>query len=117
MLADTRGELASICGFMGVEATPERLSKAVEQSSPKEMRKLEQVQGDQCALTKDTRQDLPFVRTAKAGNWKSEMPASSVAAIEAAWGPLMKWLGYELVSGVHAGPAVSPPITALSRPA
>ncbi|MFI5103170.1 MAG: sulfotransferase domain-containing protein [Terriglobales bacterium] len=114
MLVDTRSELASICSFMGVEATPERLSKVVEQSSPREMRKLEQVQADQCALTKDTRQDLPFVRTAKSGNWKSEMPDSSVVAIEAAWGPLMQWLGYELVSGDPAGPAESAfPISAM----
>jgi hypothetical protein len=114
MLVDTRSELASICSFLGVEATPERLSRVVEQSSPREMRKLEQVQADQCALTKDTRQDLPFVRTAKSGNWKSEMPDSSVVAIEAAWGPLMKWLGYELVSGDQAGPAESAfPVSAM----
>ncbi len=114
MLVDTRSELASICSFMGVEATPEKLSKVVEQSSPREMRKLEQVQADQCALTKDTRQDLPFVRTAKSGNWKSDMPRSSVVAIEAAWGPLMQWLGYELVSGDQAGPAESAfPISAM----
>lgn len=98
MILDTRRELARMGRFLGVEATPERLSQAVEQSSPREMRKLEQVQADQCALTKDTRQDLPFVRTAKSGNWKSEMPESCIAAIETACGPLMKWLGYELVS-------------------
>ncbi len=107
MILDTRRELARMGRFLGVEATPERLAKVVEQSSPREMRKLEQVQADQCALTKDTRQDLPFVRTAKSGNWKSDMPESSVAAIEEAWGPLMKWLGYELVSGHPAGPAES----------
>ena len=99
MILDTPRELAGIGRFVGVEATPERLAKVVEQSSPREMRKLEQVQADKNALTKDTRQDLPFVRTAKSGNWKSDMPDSSIAAIEAAWGPLMKWLGYELVSG------------------
>ena len=114
MILDTRRELAGIGRFLGVEATAERLSKVVEQSSPREMRKLEQVQADQCALTKDTRQDLPFVRTAKSGNWKSDMPRSSVVAIEAAWGPLMQWLGYELVSGDQAGPAESAfPISAM----
>jgi len=107
MIADTARELAEVCRFLRVEVTPEKLAKAVEQCSPTEMRKLEQVQADQCALTKDTRQDLPFVRTAKSGNWRSDMPDSSVAAIEAAWGPLMQWLGYELVSGDAAGPAES----------
>jgi hypothetical protein len=103
MLQDTQHELSRICSFLGMEASPERLSLAVAQSSPQEMRKLEQMQADQCGLTKGTRQDLPFVRTAKSGNWKSDMPESSVAAIEAAWGPLMQWLGYELVSGKQAG--------------
>ena len=103
MLLDTQHELSRICSFLGMEASPERLSAAIAQSSPQEMRKLEQMQADQCGLTKGTRQDLPFVRTAKSGNWKSDMAESSVAAIEAAWGPLMQWLGYELVSGQQAG--------------
>jgi hypothetical protein len=98
MIMDTSRELARISRFLGVDATPDRITKAVELSSAGQMRKLEQVQGDLCALTKDTRQDLPFVRTAKSGNWKSDLPEGSIAAIETAWGPLMKWLGYELVS-------------------
>jgi hypothetical protein len=59
---------------------------------------LEKMNADKNALTRGTRQDLPFVRTAKFGNWKSDMQESSIAAIEAAWAPLMKWLGYELIS-------------------
>ncbi len=98
MILDTPRELARMGRFLGVEATPEMLSKVVEQSSPREMRKLEQAQADRCALTKDTRQDLPFVRTAKSGNWKSDLTESSIATIETTCGPLMQWLGYELVS-------------------
>ncbi len=113
MLLDTQHELSRICSFLGMEVSPERLAAAIAQSSPQEMRKLEQMQADQCGLTKGTRQDLPFVRTAKSGNWKSDMPESSVVAIEAAWGPLMQWLGYELVSGKQAGS----PESAFSVPA
>jgi len=41
-------------------------------------------------LTKQTRQDKPFVRSAKAGGWKNELSESSVAEIESAWGRLMR---------------------------
>jgi hypothetical protein len=117
MLLDTPHELSRIGAFLGVETTAERLSMAIEHSSPKEMRRLEQLQADDCGLTKGTRQDLPFVRTAQSGNWRSDMPESSVAAIETAWGPLMKFLGYELVSGDQAGPIESAfPVSAMGGP-
>jgi hypothetical protein len=55
--------------------------------------------------TRETRQDKPFVRAAKAGGWKNELPEASVAEIEGAWGGLMREIGYELAvpSLVHAG--------------
>jgi sulfotransferase family protein len=98
MIACPQSELGRVAEFLGVAATPQDLARSVEQSSPERMRQLEKINADKNALTKGTRQDLPFVRTAKFGNWKSEMQESSIAAIEAAWAPLMKWLGYELVS-------------------
>ena len=60
------------------------------------MRKLEQTQTDQCELTKGSRKDLSFVRAAGSGGWRSELPAPMVDKIEAAWGPIMRALGYEL---------------------
>lgn len=45
---------------------------------------------------KGSRKDLSFVRAAGSGGWRSELPAPMVARIEAAWGPLMQRLGYEL---------------------
>jgi hypothetical protein len=98
MIASPQHELGRVAEFLGVEATAQDLARSVEQSSPERMRQLEKMNMDKNALTKGTRQDLPFVRTAKFGNWKSEMQQSSIAVIEAAWAPLMKWLGYELVS-------------------
>jgi len=98
MIASAQSELGRVAELLGVAASPEDLARAVEQSSPERMRQLEKINADKNALTKGTRQDLPFVRTAKFGNWKSEMQESHIAAIEAAWAPLMKWLGYELVS-------------------
>jgi hypothetical protein len=69
------------------------------------MRELEKKQGQLWSSTRETRQDKPFVRSAKAGGWKTELPESSIAEIEAAWAPLMRDIGYELaVSNLaHAG--------------
>jgi hypothetical protein len=98
MLADTQHELSRMAAFVGANPDAKSLAESVALSSPDRMRKLEQVNAADCALTKDTRQDLPFVRSAKFGNWKSEMQPASIAAIEQTCGPLMKFLGYELVS-------------------
>ncbi len=98
MVAHTEQELAKVAVFLGVSADSQRLAQAVQSSSADTMRKLEKVQDGRWSTTKDTRKDVPFVRAAKSGNWKSDMPESSVAMIEAAWGPLMTRLGYDLVS-------------------
>ena len=98
MLADTVRELTKIAAFAGIAATPQQIAQAVERSSAARMRKLEETKTDQCDLTKGSRKDLSFVRSAGAGGWRSELPASMVESIEAAWGPLMQHLGYELSS-------------------
>jgi hypothetical protein len=69
------------------------------------MRALEKEQSADWILTKKTRLDKPFVRTAKAGGWKSVLSSASVASIEAAWGTVMTTLGYDLdseLAGSHA---------------
>jgi hypothetical protein len=96
MLKDTTGELVKVASFLGLNASPERLRKAVELSSADHMRNLERQQGQQWRLTESTRQDKPFVRAAKADTWQGILPASSVAAIESAWGDTMQQLGYTL---------------------
>ena len=96
MLDDAARELRKVAAFLGIEATPDRIARAVELSSADKMREMEKSQSKDWQLTKETRQDKPFVRKARAGNWKSEMPATAVAQIEASWGTLMQTLGYEL---------------------
>ena len=98
MVADTARQLAQVAAFLGVSATPQQLSQAVERSSVGPMRELEKAQSDLCGLTKETRQDLSFVRTGKAGGWTSELDEALAAEIEDAWAPLMNHLGYELSS-------------------
>lgn len=88
------------CSFRKIDASPEMLQKAVDLSTPERMRRLEKTQGANWALTKNTRLDKPFVRTATAGGWKSALSPGGVACIESAWGPLMQRLGYELAGGL-----------------
>jgi len=94
--ANTPRELSKIAAFVGINATPETIQRAVERSSAENMRKLEQAQSHRSTLTKSSRKDLPFVRAAGAGGWRTGLPEPLVAKIEAAWAPLMQSLGYEL---------------------
>src|SRR5271165_3880538 len=93
---DGVGELGRIAEFLGIGRDSKRLSLALERSSADRMRELEKKQARQWSSTKETRPDKPFVRSAKAGGWREDLPQSSVAEIESAWGKLMKDLGYEL---------------------
>lgn len=104
MIENTARELRKIAEFMGIEPAGDRLTNAVERSTADNMRKLEKEQALAWSSTKDTRQDIPFVRAAKAGGWRSDLPAASVSEIENAWREVMRYLGYELVSGSHAAP-------------
>jgi hypothetical protein len=94
LLAQTVAELTRVASFMGVSPTPELVAQAVERSSVDQMRKLEQGNAT-ASVTRNTRQDIPFVRAAGSGGWRSTLPEKSVAELESAWAPLMKWLGYE----------------------
>ncbi|MGA7220240.1 MAG: sulfotransferase domain-containing protein [Candidatus Sulfotelmatobacter sp.] len=93
---DTAASLDNIANFMGITASQEKLSEAVAASSADRMRELERSQSHEWVATKGKRDDIPFVRGAKAGSWKSALPKPSVVEIESAWGDLMLALGYEL---------------------
>ena len=107
MVSDIRSQLAKVADFLGISVTPELLSQAAERSSADRMRKLEQAQSHLSGLTKDGRKDLPFVRAAGSGGWKSSLSTELVGAIEAAWGPIMRYLGYDLTSGRAPDSAIS----------
>ncbi len=91
-------QLARIAAFLAVDASAERLDLAVERSSASRMRELEQKQEDQWVSTKNRRKDIPFVGTAVSEKWKSKLPRESVVRIETAWGSLMQFLDYTLVT-------------------
>jgi glycosyltransferase involved in cell wall biosynthesis len=105
LLADTARELTRVAKFIGLSSDPELIARAVESSSARKMREKEKKEGQQSNFMKGSRQDLPYVRAAKSGGWKKDLPETQVARIESAWGDIMVCLGYELVT--RAGPTLS----------
>jgi hypothetical protein len=104
MKRDTADVLSSVvafldrCGFRKIDSNPEALRRTIELSSAENMRALEKQDAGNWVLTKDTRSDKPFVRSATSGGWKTQLAPESVDAIESAWGALMQDLGYDLAS-------------------
>jgi hypothetical protein len=94
--ADPVREVTRIARFLNLPAEPSRIEYAVQQSSADRMRELERTQGHLWASTKETRKDKPFVRSAKSGGWKAELPEACINRLETTWGALMRDLGYEL---------------------
>jgi len=103
LLADPARELHKLALLLGIEATPERIERAIRFSSASHMQSLEKEQSKEWITTKDTRQDIPFVREAKSGGWREKLSASAVRTIEQAWGVTMKELGYELTANKESG--------------
>ncbi len=91
-------ELARVAEFAGVEASAERLKRAIELSSAENMKKIEHKESGKWVATTLTRQDKPFVRNATSGGWRKVLPEKTVAYIEEHWGHLMRELGYPLAT-------------------
>jgi hypothetical protein len=83
-------------GFTGIASSPEKLARAVELSTAERMRAMEKQQSRQNRQLRRTRQDKPFIRSAKSGGWQSDLSPQSVALIEDAWASIMQNLGYPL---------------------
>ena len=115
MKENTQRELYTLARFLqqagvqNIDASPEHLAKAEELSSPERMRALEKAQARKYAQLKQTRLDKPFIRSAKAGGWKSDLSEKAVALIEDSWGSVMQNLGYTL--------SRSPQVEQVSEPA
>lgn len=91
-------ELGRVARFLGIDADPSRIKRAVELSSAENMRKIERKESGKWVATTLTRQDKPFVRNATSGGWKSVLPEKTVAYIEEHWGHLMTDLRYPLAT-------------------
>jgi hypothetical protein len=98
MINDTAQELTRIANFLAVNPDTSRIQQAIERSSADRMRQLEKLEEDKWVATKNRRKDIPFVRVARSGGWKSSLPESCVRQIESAWGDVMTKLNYELAT-------------------
>lgn len=97
LLDDTHREMTRIAEFLELNASADRISRAVELSSADNMRKLEARDSNEWVTTKNSRKDIGFVRAAKSGEWKKTLSPESVSLIEEAWGPVMQLLGYPVI--------------------
>jgi hypothetical protein len=95
LLQDPPRELCRLASFLGIAASTEMLSQAIERSSANRLRALEKAEHEAWVTTKGKRADVPFIAEAVAGAWKQKLPEASVAVIESSWGHLMNSLGYE----------------------
>lgn len=111
MVADPHREMTRVAKFLNIPADGNRVAQAVERSAADRMRTLEKAQADKSSLTKDSRKELSFVRAAKSGGWRDELSAQFAGLIEAKWGHIMTFLGYELASRESA--SVEPELAAL----
>src|SRR5207248_6418008 len=121
LIEDTPRELSKIAAFLGSAVlgrtvNHEQILQAVERSSASNMRKLEKRDSHVSSMTKTSRQDLPFVRAASSGGWRSELPEVLVSRIEAEWAPLMRSLGYALSTRQHSESAEFDLVRNESRP-
>jgi hypothetical protein len=98
MLNDTLSELRRLATFLEIKADQGWLEQIVENCSARHMRELEKTEGDRWVSTRNRRKDIPFVRAAASGGWRTSLPPESVAEIEAAWGDIMMNIGYPLVT-------------------
>jgi sulfotransferase family protein len=98
MLDEPALAVSRMAAFFHIEVDEARIQTIVTRSSAQEMRGMEKLQASEWVSTKNKRSDIPFVRSAVAGDWRSKLGADSIAEIEAAWGPLMVTLGYTLVN-------------------
>lgn len=114
LLADTIGEVARMAEFLKISVTPKRLAEVVKFSSADRMRELEAKQSEASSLMKGSRRDLAFVRSAKSGGWRGDLPGTLTEKIEGAWGPLMRHLGYPLQFG-HDSNVLDPTDFAVRR--
>ncbi len=109
MLDQPGTALTRIAEFMGIEVTPEKVASAIAASSHERMRKMEQDQGQQWRMTKDTRLDIPFIRKAARDTWKTELSKASQERIESAWADSMNALLYPVESSGARNSAGSEP--------
>jgi hypothetical protein len=93
--ADTAGRLTGAMAFAGCAVTDAEVRRAVRFADFGRLRQQEAEQGFREASRRSKR---PFFRLGETGAWRRVLTSSQVARIEAAHAPMMRRLGYELVT-------------------
>jgi len=109
LLSTPAQALTKAAALLRIDPSSERIERAINLSSASHMRSLEQKQWKQFSPTRDSRQDISFVREAKSGAWRKQLSDNSVRIIEDVWRSTMQSLGYELATqhGNSESPTVS----------
>lgn len=94
--ANTARELGRIAALLNLRVESQRIERAIQLSSFERMQALDQK--EPLKWLKRGRSDIPFIREGRTGGWRATLPEQAVAAIEAAWWPVMRLLGYEVVT-------------------
>ncbi|HEY1751139.1 MAG TPA: sulfotransferase domain-containing protein [Caulobacteraceae bacterium] len=103
MVADTAGELARALGFAGRPASEAEIARAVAQADFAELQRQERATGF-AEAPRDLGEGALFFRRGEVGAWRDELTAAEVSRIEAAHGPMMRRLGYELAGAASLAP-------------
>ncbi len=89
MIANPQEELGRVGEYLNLHPDSGQLARAIELSSAKKMRGMEEEQSDRWVFTRGMRKDIPFIRSATAGGWKNNLSAGAILHIESAWGKAM----------------------------
>ena len=92
--SDTDRGLTQIATFLGISASPTRISQVAANCSFDAMRSAERQHGAQWAPIKGGRSDIPFVRSGTPGQWKTKLPIEIRKKIEVKWKRLLIHTGY-----------------------
>lgn len=90
MLSRTHEVFTAACRFAGLPDDPERVARALEHSSFRELQKQEKAKGFNEAI----RPDKPFFRNGRAGSWREVLSPGQVARIVDSHGEIMRRFGY-----------------------
>lgn len=94
LLADAPAQLRRMCTVLGIPGDEARIHRAVQLSDAQQMRESEKKHHDRWASTKGSRKDKQFVRKAKEGSWREELPEPLADRIAQRWPDLMERFGY-----------------------
>jgi Sulfotransferase domain len=94
LLENAEAELARLAEMLGLAVDDNLLRHAVENSRADRMRELEKAQRGEHKILRSSGANIPFVRAAKSGQWRTELPPEAVRQIESTWGHVMHELGY-----------------------